>query len=82
MTDGKSIFQVCRNEGEMIDALKEGQMAFALALDDVVRSVDGRRTRYLYDREELISTLRRVEGELKQELATASLERRRTAGAG
>ncbi len=68
VTDGKSIFKICHSDGEVLDALKEGQMAFFLALDDVVASVDGRVTQYLYDRDEFISALRRIESDLEREL--------------
>ncbi len=68
VTDGESIFKVCRNDGELLDALKEGQMAFFLALDDIAKSIDGRVAEYLYDRQEFISTLRRVESDLSREL--------------
>jgi DNA-binding transcriptional MerR regulator len=69
VTDGKSIFKICRNDGELLDALKEGQMAFFLAIDDIARTVDARVTQYLYDRDEFIEALRRVEGSLERELA-------------
>jgi DNA-binding transcriptional MerR regulator len=68
VTDGKSIFKVARNDGELLDALKEGQMAFFLAIDDIAKSIDGRVAEYLYDREEFIGALRRVESHLEQEL--------------
>lgn len=68
VTDGHSIFKICRNDGELLDALKEGQIAFFLAIDDIARTVDARVTQYLYDREEFISALRRVESGLEKEL--------------
>jgi DNA-binding transcriptional MerR regulator len=68
VTDGKSVFKICRTDGELLDALREGQMAFFLAIDDIARSVDARVTQYLYDREEFISALRRVESDLEREL--------------
>lgn len=68
VTDGKSVFKICRNEGEILDALREGQMAFFLAIDDIARSVDQRVAQYLYDRDEFIEALRRVESDLQQEL--------------
>ena len=68
VTDGQSIFKICRNDGELLDALKEGQMAFFLAIDDIARSVDQRVAQYLYDREEFIEALRRVESNLEAEL--------------
>ncbi len=68
VTDGKSIFKICRTDGEVLDALKEGQMAFFLAIDDIARSIDHRVAEYLYDRNEFVSALRRVESELEQDL--------------
>ena len=68
VTDGKSIFKICRNDGEVLDALKEGQMAFFLAIDDIARSIDGKVAEYLYDRKEFISALERVESQLERDL--------------
>lgn len=79
VTDGHSIFEVCRNDGELLDALKEGQMAFFLALDDIVRSVHGRVADYLYDRQEFIGTLQRLENDLAAELPVEARERLRAA---
>ena len=79
VTDGESIFKICRNDGEILDALKEGQMAFFLALDEIAQSVDGRIAEYLYDRREFIDALRRVEEDLERELAEPQKERLRAA---
>jgi DNA-binding transcriptional MerR regulator len=79
MTDGKSIFEICRNDGEVLDALKEGQMAFFMAIDDVARSVDGHVSQYLYDREEFVEALAEVESKLERELAPAQQRRLRAA---
>jgi DNA-binding transcriptional MerR regulator len=79
VTDGKSIFKICRNDGEVLDALKEGQMAFFLAIDDIARSVDGKVAEYLYDRTEFISALQRVESQLEQDLDPAARRRLRAA---
>ena len=75
VTDGHSIFELCRNDGEILDALKEGQMAFFLAIDDIARSVQGKVSEYLYDREEFIGALRRVETTLERELPEPALKR-------
>lgn len=69
VTDGASIFKVCRDDGEVLDALKEGQMAFFVELGDIVRSVDGRVAQYAYDRDEFIQALERVESGLGRERA-------------
>jgi len=68
VTDGNSIFQIAKNEGEIMDALREGQMSFFLAIDDVARSVDSKVSNYLYDREEFVGALRKVESQLEREL--------------
>jgi hypothetical protein len=70
VTDGRSIFKICRNDGEILDALREGQMAFFLAIHDIAQKVDARVTQYLYDRDEFISALRRVETGLEEQLQT------------
>lgn len=75
VTDGHSIFELCRNDGEILDALKEGQMAFFLAIDDIARSVQGKVSEYLYDREEFVGALRRVESHLERELPEPALKR-------
>jgi DNA-binding transcriptional MerR regulator len=35
ITDGRSIFEVCHSDGEILDALKKGQMAFCVAIDEI-----------------------------------------------
>jgi hypothetical protein len=77
VTDGESIFKICHTDGELLDALKEGQMAFFLAIDHVARSVDERVAEYLYDREEFITALKRVETEVEAELNGAAVRRLR-----
>jgi DNA-binding transcriptional MerR regulator len=79
VTDGQSIFKICRNDGEVLDALKEGQMAFFLALDEVARSIDERVSEYLYDREEFITALKRVETDIESELDSDTVRRLRAA---
>ena len=79
VTDGHSIFKIARNDGEILDALREGQMAFFLAIDDIARSIDGKVAEYLYDREEFISALRRVESDLERDLPEETRVRLRAA---
>jgi DNA-binding transcriptional MerR regulator len=75
VTDGTSIFKICRNDGEVLDALREGQMAFFLAIDDIAAGVDAKVTQYLYDRDEFISALRRIGSDLEQELHPTARKR-------
>ena len=79
VTDGRSIFKIARSDGEILDALREGQMAFFLAIDDIARSIDGKVADYLYDREEFITALRRVENEIEKDLPEETRRRLRAA---
>ena len=58
ITDGKSIFKVARREGEILDALREGQMAFFVAIDQIVQSVDAEVTAFRHDRAQFVRALR------------------------
>src|SRR5437867_6880490 len=58
ITDGQSIFKVARKEGEIIDALRKGQMAFFVAIDEIARSVEGGVTQFREDRDRFIRALR------------------------
>jgi DNA-binding transcriptional MerR regulator len=61
VTDGQSIFKVCRKEGEVLDALRKGQMAFFVAIDEIARSVEGGVTEFREDRDRFIRALRDAE---------------------
>lgn len=58
ITDGKSIFKVARREGEILDALREGQMAFFVAIDEIARSVDAGVSEFRNDRDRFVKALR------------------------
>lgn len=58
VTDGKSIFKVCRREGEVLDALREGQMAFFVAIDSIARSIDAEVAEFRRDRDQFVRALR------------------------
>ena len=75
ITDGQSIFKICRNDGELLDALKEGQMAFFLAIGDIAETVDQRVSQFLYDRDEFITAINQVEASLQKELPPRARER-------
>jgi hypothetical protein len=68
VTDGKSVFEIGRNEGEILDALRHGQLVFFARLEDVADSVDSRPGAYLYDKHEFVSAIKRVESDLEREL--------------
>jgi DNA-binding transcriptional MerR regulator len=58
VTDGQSIFKICRRDGEVMDALKEGQMAFFVAIDDIATSVHTNVRSFEEDRERFVRGLR------------------------
>lgn len=64
ITDGQSIFRVARNDGEILDSLRQGQMAFFLAIDEITRNLDQGVAEFLRDREEFVQTLRAAEDAL------------------
>jgi len=40
ITDGVSIFKIARRNGEIIDALRDGQLAFFVAIDEIAKVAD------------------------------------------
>lgn len=64
ITDGQSIFRIAKDDGEILDALRQGQMAFFLAIDEITRNLDRGVAEFLRDREEFVDTLRKAEGSL------------------
>lgn len=75
VSDGSSIFQMYRNDGELLDLLKEGQMAFFLAIDTAAETPAAKNVGHLYDREEFVSALRKVESEVEKDLPQHARER-------
>ena len=71
MTDGQSIFAVAENEEELLDALRQGQLAFFVAINEIARAVEDDVTRFELDRERFLEMLRRVEDDVNSELEEA-----------
>ena len=69
VTDGQSIFRVASDEEELVDALREGQLAFFVAIDQITREVEEDVTRFELDREQFLEMLRRVEDDVQSEAA-------------
>jgi DNA-binding transcriptional MerR regulator len=65
VTDGKSIFKVVRREGEVTDALRQGQMAFFVAIDEVTQQVSNEVTEFRRDRDLFVRALREATREAK-----------------
>ena len=67
ITDGHSIFRVASNDEEVIDALREGQLAFFVAIGEITREVAEDITRFELDRDQFLEMLRRVEDDMGAE---------------
>lgn len=65
VTDGKSIFRVVRREGEVLDALRQGQMAFFVAIDDLTKQVSDEVAEFKRDRDQFLRALRDAQREAK-----------------
>ncbi len=62
---------VAQNEGELLDALRDGQLAFFVAINEITKSVEDDVTKFELDREQFLDMLRRVEDDVKTELEAA-----------
>lgn len=71
VTDGKTIFHVASNEGELLDALRDGQLAFFVAINEITKAVEEDITKFELDREHFLDMLRRVEDDVKSEVEAA-----------
>jgi predicted RNA-binding protein Jag len=58
VTDGQSIFRIARRDGEVMDALREGQMAFFVAIDDIAAHLKTNVRQFEEDRERFVRALR------------------------
>jgi hypothetical protein len=50
-----------------MDALREGQLAFFVAIDEIVNEVEEDVTRFELDRDKFLTMLRRVEDDIEEE---------------
>ncbi len=72
VTDGETIFAVATDEDEVLDALRQGQLAFFVAINDITQSVEDDISRFELDRERFLEMLRRVEDDVQMEVEEAS----------
>ena len=79
VTDGQSIFKVCKTDGEILDALRQGQMTFFVAIDQVATEVGANVTEFVRDRDSFVRSLRSAEEELLEEMEPGGKRRRRRA---
>jgi hypothetical protein len=67
VTDGQSIFRVASDEAELLDALRQGQLAFFVAINEIARSVEEDVSKFELDRDRFLEMLRRVEDDVISE---------------
>src|SRR4029450_5255546 len=58
ITDGVSIFKIARRNGEIIDALRDGQLAFFVAIDEIATGVESKVGQFREDRDRFVRALR------------------------
>jgi len=69
ITDGESIFRVASDDEGVVDALREGQLAFFVAINEITRDVEEDISRFELDRDQFLEMLRRVEEDVSAEAA-------------
>ena len=69
VTDGQSIFRVAHDDDELVDALREGQLAFFVAINEITLEVEEDVSRFELDREQFLEMLQRVEEDVLSEAA-------------
>jgi DNA-binding transcriptional MerR regulator len=69
ITDGQSIFRVASDDAELVDALRDGQLAFFVAINEITREVEEDVSRFELDRDQFLEMLRRVEEDVTSETA-------------
>ena len=67
VTDGQSIFTISSDEGEIVDAIRQGQLAFFVAIGDIAREVAEDVSRFELDRDQFLTMLRHVEEDVREE---------------
>ncbi len=54
VTDGVSIFSIAEDDDQLLDTLREGQLAFFTALDEITRNVEEDATLFELDRDRFL----------------------------
>jgi DNA-binding transcriptional MerR regulator len=68
VTDGSTIFRVASDDDELLDALRQGQLAFFVAINEITKNVEDDVTRFELDRERFLELLRRGEDDVLSEV--------------
>jgi len=69
ITDGESIFAVAHDDTEILDALRQGQLAFFVKIDEIASTVEDDVTKFELDRASFREMLQVVEEDVRSEEA-------------
>jgi len=79
VTDGQSIFKISRKRDEILDALRDGQMAFFVEIDNIARSVNDNVTAFRADRDRFLRALQDAKRDVQAESVRMAAAGRGTA---
>ncbi len=77
ITDGSSIFKICADSGEVIDTLRQGQFAFAIALGEMAAEIEALCSELKRDRDDFIDQLLVEDGPDNRFRSTPRLDKTR-----
>ena len=72
VTDGQSVFAIAHDDTELLDALRQGQLAFFVRIDEIAQDVEDDVTKFELDRESFRTLLATVEDDVKLEAGEAA----------
>ena len=59
VTDGRTVF-ACHDDGQILDALRHGQLAFFIAVDQLAAAVETDVATFEHERDEFVERIRQV----------------------
>ena len=67
VTDGVSIFGIANDDDGLVDALREGQLALFVQLDEIARRVEEDVSRFELDRDRFLAFLRETQEDVRRQ---------------
>ncbi len=72
VTDGQSIFAIAHDDAELMDALRQGQLAFFVKIDEIAQDVEEDVTKFELDRDGFREMIRKVEDDVSAEASDSA----------
>lgn len=72
VTDGQSVFAVTHDEAELLDALRQGQLAFFVRIDEIAKDVEEDVSKFELDRASFRDMLQLVNDDVVSEAEEAA----------